>query len=363
MLNSIAAIAFPLILTTSVAAQTLITCNFNNPCPYTSPCCSEYGYCGTGTFCLGGCNPMTSYLLSSCAPNPICQDATHTFPDNSRILLNASTTWNGDASAYDWTLDQGDIFNSGQSELIMTLSEANGGTRLSSTRFIHYGTITARMRTSRWAGVVTAFITMSNVKDEIDWEFPGGNVTEGQSNYFWQGIIPTSTHGGVAKGLTDTFANYHDYTIDWQRDTLTWLVDGNVVRTLNQADTIVNGISNYPNTPSRIQFSLWPSGVNTSAPGTIDWGGGYINYQDPDYLSAGHFYNYISSVTIKCADSPAANMKSYSYGGNSTKNTPLIITSDRNTLSGSGAMSMFKVPGPRTLGLVSIFVTASALAL
>ena len=36
---------------------------------------------------------------------------------------------------------------------------------------------------------MTAFITMSDIHDEIDWEFPGDQVTEGQSNYFWQGVI------------------------------------------------------------------------------------------------------------------------------------------------------------------------------
>lgn len=28
---------------------------------------------------------------------------------------------------------------------------------------------------------------MSSVKDEIDWEWPGTQVTQGQTNYFWQG--------------------------------------------------------------------------------------------------------------------------------------------------------------------------------
>ena len=32
---------------------------------------------------------------------------------------------------------------------------------------------------------------MSDIKDEIDWEFPGDHTTEGQSNYFWQGVIRT----------------------------------------------------------------------------------------------------------------------------------------------------------------------------
>ena len=45
------------------------------------------------------------------------------------------------------------------------------------------------VKTGRWAGVVTASITMSSIKDEIDWEFPGNQTTQGQTNYFWQGVI------------------------------------------------------------------------------------------------------------------------------------------------------------------------------
>jgi len=30
---------------------------------------------------------------------------------------------------------------------------------------------------------------MSDIKDEIDWEFPGATTTEAQSNFFWQGVI------------------------------------------------------------------------------------------------------------------------------------------------------------------------------
>jgi len=74
-------------------------------------------------------------------------------------MTNASL-YNGNASAYgvsnishisaspslhhtsDWTLDKGNISVS-NSELAMLLTETNGGTRLSSTRYVHYGTITA----------------------------------------------------------------------------------------------------------------------------------------------------------------------------------------------------------------------------
>ncbi len=45
------------------------------------------------------------------------------------------------------------------------------------------------VKAGRWSGVVAAFITMSDIKDEIDWEFPGNATNQGQTNFFWQGVI------------------------------------------------------------------------------------------------------------------------------------------------------------------------------
>lgn len=85
-------------------------------------------------------------------------------------------------------------------------------------------------------------------------------------------LIAAQTNGLTTEGLTDTFSNYHDYTvsftdkrkialnslhtqIDWQSDTLTWLIDGNIVRTLKKSDTInSNGVALYPSTPARVQI-------------------------------------------------------------------------------------------------------------
>ncbi|KAG5636834.1 hypothetical protein H0H81_006661 [Sphagnurus paluster] len=226
-------------------------------------------------------------------------------------------------------------------ELAMLLTQTNGGTRLSSTRYMHYGTVTATLKTGRWGGVVTAFITMSDIKDEIDWEFPGAATTEGQTNYFWQGYIPVGANNGdITQGLSDTFSNYHDYTIDWQPTALTFSVDGKVVRTVNQADTVdKSGVSRYPNTPSRVQLSIWPAGIPSSAPGTVEWAGGMINWKDPDYVAAGHFYALVKSVTVKCGDKAnrGANMTAYVYGTNLTSQTPSIAFSNQSTLLNGAA--------------------------
>jgi len=43
----------------------------------------------------------------------------------------------------DWVIEKGSIQNN-NGDLAMILTETNGGTRLSSTRYVHYGTITAK---------------------------------------------------------------------------------------------------------------------------------------------------------------------------------------------------------------------------
>ncbi|KAI0049209.1 glycoside hydrolase family 16 protein [Auriscalpium vulgare] len=336
-MNRFIALALPVVASlAAVSAQGGQTCNSTSLCPAVAPCCSPFGFCGDGAFCLGGCDPLYSNTLDSCKPQPVCQDATHTFTDNSRIYSNA-TLFDGNATQYDWVLNSGNIMNTNTSggELALLLTETNGGTRVSSTRYVHYGTITAKLKTGRWGGVVTAFITMSNVKDEIDWEFPGANTTTGQTNIFWQGNIPDATQGDVTGGLTDTFSNYHDYTIDWQPDTLTFLIDNSTVRTIKKSDTLdAAGVAHYPSTPASIQLSIWPAGINTSAPGTVKWAGGMINWADPDYTAAGHFYALVQSVTVKCADPtpPAADITAYVYGANTTADTPGVAFTNASVL-------------------------------
>lgn len=294
-------------------------------------------------------------------PEPVCESQNITFSSFDRILMNA-TEYNGNASAWDFILQQGNIQNTTAGELVLTLSEENNGTLLTSTRYVHYGQITARMKTGRWGGVVTAFITMSDIKDEIDWEFPGNQTTEGQTNYFWQGYVPAQTAGQTTGNLTDTYSNYHDYTFDWQEDTLTWLVDGNVVRTLTRAEVTDNstGLSRFPSTPSRIEFSLWPAGISSEPEGTVEWAGGMINWDDPDYEAAGHFYAYLDSVSITCADQASANITSYVYGSNSSAYTPTVNLSNETTIE-SGAVASVAVSAKWAFGVTAVAMLFSLL--
>lgn len=100
--------------------------------------------------------------------------------------------YKGDTTLHDWVIEEGEVIIQNSTtgpEAALILMENEKGTKISSTRYVHYGTITARLKTGKWGGVITAFITMSDIKDEIDWEFTGSDNDEGQSNFFWQGNI------------------------------------------------------------------------------------------------------------------------------------------------------------------------------
>jgi beta-glucanase (GH16 family) len=62
------------------------------------------------------------------------------------------------------------------------------GTLMASTHYVWYGKISATLTTSQGQGVVTAFIMMSDVRDEIDFEFVGTDIEHVQSNYYSQGV-------------------------------------------------------------------------------------------------------------------------------------------------------------------------------
>lgn len=100
--------------------------------------------------------------------------------------------------------------------------------------------------------------------------------------------------------------NYHDYELDWSPEQLTWSIDGKVLRTLKKSDTwneTANRYS-YPQSPSRVQLSLWPAGLSTNPQGTINWAGGEINWNS-QYMTNGYYYAQFDSIKIDCYNTPS----------------------------------------------------------
>ena len=239
-------------------------CSAENKCPESQPCCNQYGICGSGSACMDGCDPLSSYSLAACAPKPVCQNGVYYFHNNSRIAqLN---DYLGDASKYDWIVSG--AYSNNDSNLFLQMPQYSGGAVIASTNYVWYGKITAIAKSSRGAGVVSSFILLSDVKDEIDVEWVGSDLSTAQTNLYFQ-AYPFYENSANISGLSDTYDNWHTYVIDWTPDSITWSVDGVVgrVKTRNSTWNETSNIYNYPQTPARIQFSIWPGGNSTMPKG------------------------------------------------------------------------------------------------
>ncbi|KAG9071029.1 hypothetical protein KI688_008572 [Linnemannia hyalina] len=151
------------------------------------------------------------------------------------------------------------------------------GATVSSTRWMLYGTVSARIKSgSLSGGIISSFIFRSSLTgDEIDYEWVGRDPTEVQSNYYWRtpaNMDPKDidySHSDRKDIGIHPAQEYQTYTIEWLPNSLTWFINGKVIRTLLRSE--VNG-TKYPNTPSQIQFSIWDGGL--SDPETREWAGG-----------------------------------------------------------------------------------------
>lgn len=103
----------------------------------------------------------------------------------------------------------------------------------------------------------------SGVKDEIDIEWTTSNTSSWDSNWFWEGDVGNYDHGATHRA-SNTDEQYHVYTIDWSPSELSWALDGKTVRTIQKAKQTDQ---RFPQTPSRVQFSVWPAGISSSPQG------------------------------------------------------------------------------------------------
>lgn len=80
-----------------------------------------------------------------------------------------SLHYTGDASVAPFTLDSG-LLAAGPEGVVLALTTPSQA-KISTTHYMLYGEVELEMRHDRGAGIVAAFITMSDDRDEIDWEF------------------------------------------------------------------------------------------------------------------------------------------------------------------------------------------------
>lgn len=268
-------------------------------------------------------------------PMPVCKNLTTVF-DSTDDLINQND-YLGDASEGDWIYSG--YIDTYDDALLVAMPNQTSGTVISSTHQVWYGKIKATLKSSHLAGVVTAFILFSNAQDEIDFEFIGSDLTTTQSNYYYEAILNnTNVRNGTT---TNTFENYHTYEVDWKEDELTWSIDGEAFRTLKKEDTYneTTGEYYYPQTPSRVQVSIWPGGDADNSAGTIAWAGGAIDWDSDDIKDYGYYYMLLKNITIECYDPPSRALIdgdfSYVYNSSDSFTQDDIMITDDDTVLGS----------------------------
>lgn len=268
-----------------------------------------------------------SFSLDSCAPEPQCASKSMTLDSLDTIV--SMDKYLGDPTTADWVLSDGSTVLPYQDNMLLTMPANSSGTVLASTVYMWYGNVKATLKSSRGAGVVSAFILLSDVKDEIDFEFIGADLSTVQTNYYFQ-AVPVYTNVQNITDLSDTYENFHTYEVQWTPDQVTWLVDGQAGRTLQRSDTW-NETSqqfDFPQTPSRVQLSIWPGGAASNSEYTIAWAGGAIDWDSADIQNYGYDFMTVKSVEIECYNGTSApgtnNAVSYYYDGEAGTNNTVV---------------------------------------
>ena len=113
------------------------------------------------------------------------------------------------------------------------------------------------MKAAKCPGVISSFFTYTyNPWDEIDIEFLGDDTTKIQLNYYTNG---KGKHEFIYELGFDGSEDFHEYAFDWQKDSITWYVDGKPV---HKADVEI------PAASGQIMMNLWNVHENVS-----EWAG------------------------------------------------------------------------------------------
>lgn len=234
------------------------------------------------------CNPMNG---TDCPADPGF-GTSHFWNLNSSVTSN--DLWKTTAGKVEYDAEKGGIF---------TINKQGDSPTIRTNFYFFFGRTEVVMKAATGQGIVSSMMWLSDVLDEVDWEFLGSNDTHGQSNYFAKGR--QDYENAVWHPMTKIQDDYHNYTTVWTKESLEWYIDGDHVRTLYAKDA--NNTENFPQTPVRMSIGIWAGGDPSLPEGTRAWAGGDTNYDD------GPYNMYVKSVYVEDGSSG----KEYKYGDDS----------------------------------------------
>jgi len=210
---------------------------------------------------------------------------------NSTLWIKSDGWSDGTGFNLGWRADHAVGVNG--SQLALTIDTDNGacpaacsgkpyaGGELQSASTYGFGTYQVDMKTSNASGTVSTFFTyidptQNGTNDEIDVEIPGARSTTLEATYY--------RHGGAGVEHTinlgfDSSAAFHAYGIRWLANSISWIVDGQVLY------TAAGSPATLPTVPPYFMINFW-TGV-PSWLGPFNYAGPVqALYQNPKFIPA-----------------------------------------------------------------------------
>ncbi|RKP09177.1 concanavalin A-like lectin/glucanase domain-containing protein [Thamnocephalis sphaerospora] len=194
------------------------------------------------------------------AQRPTCRPTVYNFDDERDLAALADPSFDNNYCAENAEVSNGN--------LVLKLT-AKCGPSIGPSFEFREGKVEARIRTGRTSGVVTSLYLRSGIgpdgsQDEVDIEFVGKDPNRFQSFVWVNGKRGQETPEYHDVGQ-DTSTDYHVYGIDYQKDSISWLLDGRVVRTLHRQNAAV-----FPSEKQRFKITLWDGSDYDDWAGPID---------------------------------------------------------------------------------------------
>ncbi|KAK0392892.1 hypothetical protein NLU13_2386 [Sarocladium strictum] len=221
--------------------------------------------------------PVALATLASAQTFTSCNPTWQTCPSDKGLNVGYYHVDFASGADADWPMVLGEAVYDGQG-VAYSLAGPSPGPTMESDFYFFFGTVSVIAKAASGAGIVSC----------LDWEWLGGDASQVQSNYFGKGNTTTYDRGAFHP-VVDAQNAWHNYTLEWTPYYTNWIIDGQVVRTLNFADAV--GGQNYPQTPMRVKLGIWAA-EGTGNAGTVAWAGGPTNW------AQGPFAMHVQSVTI-----------------------------------------------------------------
>lgn len=227
---------------------------------------------------LGLCLATHVAAQTSTSCNPLHK----TCPADPALGTTFDTTFNESTTQFDPSLFKvvagEDLISFTSEGAELTISEQGQSVTVQTAFYVFFGQIEVLFKAATGQGIISTFNMLSDDLDEIDVEIMGGNTSYTSTNFYGWGntsqfntlYIPST---GGSWGIQGAMGAIHNYTVNWTPQSLQWIFDGQVVRTVANEPA-----GQWPQTPSYMKFGIWAGGDPSNPPGTIKWAGGETDY-------------------------------------------------------------------------------------